>query len=125
MEEYVLTASTKTPGANFDASSGVLEIFGRSIPEISTEFYQPMLDWVTEYGKNPNKETSVQVKFDYFNTSSSKSILDLFKKLEQIDASGKSKVSVKWFYEKDDEAMEEAGREYKMLLALPFEIVVG
>jgi hypothetical protein len=125
MEEFVLTASTKTPGVKLDASTGLLEISGRSIPEIATEFYNPMIDWVVEYGKDPKPETTVQVKFEYFNTSSSKSILDFFKKLEQIDASGKTRVNVKWFYETDDEAMEEAGMEYKMLLALPFEIQVG
>jgi hypothetical protein len=125
MEEFVLTASTKTPGVKLNASTGVLEISGRSIPEIATEFYNPMIDWVVEYGKSPKPETTVQVKFEYFNTSSSKSILDFFKKLEQIDAAGKTKVNVKWFYETEDEAMEEAGMEYKMLLALPFEIQVG
>ena len=49
--------------------------------------------------------------------------LDIFKKLEQLHANGKSRVKAKWFIAEDDEAMEEAGEEYRMLLTMPFEIV--
>jgi hypothetical protein len=57
---------------------------------------------------------------EYFNTSSSKSLLDVFKKLEDLHNSGKSKVSIHWYYIQEDESMEEAGQEYQLLLGLPF-----
>lgn len=123
IEDLILKASTKTPEINFKGESGQLELSGRSIPEISFEFYQPVIDWVDAYGKNPQEETMVHAKFEYFNTSSSKQILDVFKKLENIHLNGKSRVKVKWFVSEEDEAMQEAGEEYKMLLKLPFEIV--
>jgi len=123
METFKLTGTTKTPHINLNATTGVLELSGRSIPEISSEFYAPVLDWVMEYAKAPKSKTVIEIKFEYFNTSSSKSILDFFKKVELIHKSGSSSVSVKWFVEKDDEAMEEAGQEYKSLVTLPFEIL--
>jgi hypothetical protein len=123
MSDFILKASTKTPEINFNGQTGKLELSGRSIPEISNEFYQPVIEWVDTYGKNPQEETVVHAKFEYFNTSSSKQILDIFKKLEILHAKGKSKVSVKWFISEDDEAMEEAGEEYRLLLTMPFEIV--
>jgi hypothetical protein len=123
MSDFILKASTKTPKINFNGQTGKLELSGRSIPEISNEFYQPVIDWVDAYGKNPQEETVVHAKFEYFNTSSSKQILDIFKKLEILHSRGKSKVSVKWFISEDDEAMEEAGEEYRLLLTMPFEIV--
>ncbi|MBK9192229.1 MAG: DUF1987 domain-containing protein [Crocinitomicaceae bacterium] len=123
MDDLNLKASTKTPEISFNGESGHLELSGRSIPEISFEFYQPVLDWVDAYGKNPQEETMVHAKFEYFNTSSSKQILDVFKKLENIHLNGKSKVKVKWFIAEEDEAMQEAGEEYKLLLKMPFEIV--
>jgi len=123
MSEFKLKGSTKTPEVHFNSTNGVLEMKGRSIPEISYEFYQPIIDWVDAYSQNPQEETLVHAKFEYFNTSSSKSILDFFKRLEQIHKNGKSNVTVKWFCAQDDEAMEEAGEEYKMLLTMPFEIV--
>lgn len=123
MSDFVLKASTKTPEINFNGETGLLELSGRSIPEISNEFYQPVIEWVDAYGKNPQVETVVHAKFEYFNTSSSKQILDIFKKLDNLHANGKSNVKVKWFIAEDDEAMEEAGEEYRMLLNMPFEIV--
>ena len=47
--------------------------------------------------KTPNAETTVDIKLEYFNTSSSKCILDLFKKLESLNGSGTS-VKVNWYF---------------------------
>ena len=57
---------------------------------------------------------------EYFNTSSSKCILDVFKKLESI---ADSEVSIKWFYEEDDEDMLEAGEDYEAIIDLKFEMI--
>jgi hypothetical protein len=99
-----------------------LEMRGRSIPENSIEFFQPLLDWVDAYGSTPNKATRVNMKLEYFNTSSSKCILDLFKRLEKISGE-KSEVIINWFYETDDEDMEEAGEDYAAIVSLPFTIL--
>jgi len=125
MEEFSINGTTKTPMIRLNGTKGLLEMAGRSIPEVASEFYEPVVNWVTEYCRNPLSVTNVQVKFEYFNTSSSKAILDIFKKLELLHKSERSTVSVKWFFERDDEAMQEAGEEYKILLSLPFEILVG
>nr|WP_294860918.1 DUF1987 domain-containing protein [uncultured Fluviicola sp.] len=122
MENLHLEGSAKTPSIHFDATTGKLELKGRSIPENSVEFYKPLNDWIDSYGKDPIGETSVDVKLEYFNTSSSKCILDLFKKLEAISGS-KTKVIVNWFFEEDDEDMEEAGQDYQAIISLPFNII--
>lgn len=122
MENLTLEGSAKTPTINFDATSGKLELRGRSIPENSVEFYKPLNEWIENYGASPAGETSVDVKLEYFNTSSSKCILDLFKKLEAI-AGGSTNVTVNWFFEEDDEDMEEAGQDYKAIIGLPFNII--
>ena len=84
MEPISIEGTTKTPTVKFDAGSGKIEIKGRSIPENSIEFYKPLVDWLEEYAKNPMEKTAVNVQLEYFNTSSSKCILDVFKKLEAI-----------------------------------------
>jgi hypothetical protein len=123
MPDFVLEPSPKTPAVKFNSSTGVLEMSGRSIIEISNEFYEPIIGWVDDYEKNAPSETVVLARFEYFNTNSSKSILNLFRRLEAMHTRGKSNVKVKWYCEQDDEAMEEAGAEYQMLLSLPFEVV--
>jgi len=122
MEKLYIEGSAKTPSVSFDAQVGVLEMRGRSIPENSIEFFQPLFDWIDAYGSNPTQETKVDMKLEYFNTSSSKCILDLFKRLEKIYSSGNSKVVINWFYEVDDEDMQEAGEDYAAIVDLNFEI---
>lgn len=122
MENLHLEGSAKTPSIHFDATTGKLELKGRSIPENSVEFYKPLNDWIDSYGKSPIAVTEVDVKLEYFNTSSSKCILDLFKKLEAISGS-KTEVKVNWYFEVDDEDMEEAGQDYQAIIGLPFNII--
>jgi hypothetical protein len=122
MENLILEGSAKTPSVTFNAGEGKLELKGRSIPENSVEFYKPLNDWIDSYGSSPKAVTVVDIKLEYFNTSSSKCILDLFKKLEGINGKG-TDVSINWYFEEDDEDMEEAGEDYQAIISLPFKII--
>ena len=119
MEDLSLEGTAKTPTVDFK-SAGELLIKGRSIPENSIEFYKPLIDWIAAYSDNPKENTLVNIQLEYFNTSSSKCILDVFKKLESISD---STISVKWYYEEDDEDMLEAGEDYEAIIDLSFEMI--
>ena len=82
-----------------------------------------MFEWLDEYSLHPALKTSLKIQLDYFNTSSSKCIKDLFKKLEQIVKNGNGEVSVNWLYDELDEDMCEAGEEYKSIIKIPFNLV--
>jgi hypothetical protein len=122
MENILREGSAKTPAVSFDSTSGILELKGRSIPENSVEFYKPLNDWIETYSSSPKEKTVVDIKLEYFNTSSSKCILDLFKKLERINQKG-TEVHVNWYFEQDDEDMEEAGEDYQAIIKLPFKMI--
>ena len=122
MEKFSVDGTPKTPTINFDLSSGVLEIKGRSIPENSIEFYKPLVDALEKYSIGPKSATNVNIQLEYFNTSSSKCILDIFKKLESIHKAG-SAVTINWHYEEDDEDMLEAGEDYQAIINVPFKMV--
>src|SRR6056297_4236983 len=98
MESISIEGTPKTPAVNFNAETGVIEIKGRSIPENSIEFYRPLVEWLEEYSENPQKLTTVNIQLEYFNTSSSKCILDVFKKLEAIKKA-RNEVIINWYYE--------------------------
>jgi hypothetical protein len=121
-EILFLEASAKTPSVSFDPITGKLELRGRSIPENSIEFYKPLNDWIDQYAETPKESTTIDIKLEYFNTSSSKCILDLFKKLERLNG-GSSAVIVNWYFEEDDEDMEEAGEDYQAIIKLPFKMI--
>ena len=122
MDPIRIEGTPKTPTVNFNAETGVLEIKGRSIPENAVEFYKPLVDWIGNYGENTKDATEVNIQLEYFNTSSSKCILDLFKQLEKLNA-GNTEVKVNWYFEEDDEDMEEAGEDYQAIIDLPFKMI--
>lgn len=122
MAAIVIEGTPKSPAVSFDDDSGALELKGRSIPENSIEFYRPLIEWLDRYARDPRPRTTLHVQLEYFNTSSSKCILDLFKKLELVRASG-NEVQVLWHYEPDDEDMLEAGEDYQAIINIPFKMV--
>lgn len=122
MEPISIEGTPKTPSVIYDAEKGVIEIKGRSIPENSIEFYKPLVDWLEDYSKNPQQKTLVNVQLEYFNTSSSKCILDVFKKLEAIHKSNHD-VLINWYFEEDDEDMLEAGEDYESIIRIPFKMI--
>ena len=122
METLELQAKNNTPYINFDATTGIMVMKGRSTPENSVEYYEPITNWVLNYIQTPAENTIVKVQFEYFNTSSSKCILDVFKKFAEIHKAGKS-AKVEWYFEEDDEDMKEAGEDYGDIVKMPFEVI--
>lgn len=116
MQIINLEGTEDTPKIILDKQNGIFEISGRSLPEDSAEFYSPVLEWLDDYKLNPNGSTDFVFKLEYFNTASSKLILDLLSQLEEIDGT-----TVQWYYHEDDEDMQEAGEEFSELVEVPFE----
>ena len=119
MEVIVIESTPKTPSIKFDSKQGKLEIKGRSIPENSVEFYKPLVESLERYSSSPAAPTQVDIQLEYFNTASSKCILDVLKRLEGIHRNG-NQVIINWFYEEDDEDMREAGEDYQAIVNLTF-----
>lgn len=122
MENLVIEGTPKTPTIKFSPEDGKLLIQGRSIPENSIEFYKPLVDSLEAYAASPKEVTNVDIVLEYFNTSSSKCILDVFKKLEKINSDSDG-VTINWHYEEDDEDMLEAGEDYQAIINIPFKMV--
>lgn len=122
MKDLVINGEAKTPTINFKFINGELLISGRSIPENSVEFYEPVIAWLDEYKSSDGTALSIDIKLEYFNTSSSKCILDLFKKLEELREAQKE-IAIKWYYEEDDEDMEEAGQDFQAIINVPMELI--
>jgi hypothetical protein len=120
MEVYKTIGTDDTPAVIMDTVQGVFEISGRSLPEDVNKFYNPILDWLDLYFKTPNVKTVFCFKLTYFNTASSKMLLDILMHLEEFKKKGKE-ISVLWYYPEDDDDMMEAGNEYAELVELPFE----
>ena len=121
MEILEIKGNWKSPSISFNPN-GNLQIWGRSLPENALEIYNPIFNWLDQYKNNPSKETSIEVKLEYFNTTSSKLIYEIFKKFEEINTNG-NKINVKWYYESDDPDLEEEGKLLAKIIDLDIELI--
>jgi hypothetical protein len=115
MEPLIIQGTEDTPTVILNPGENKFSISGRSLPEDVTTFYQPVINWLNEYRKSAFP-LSFETKLEYFNTASSKLILDIFMQLEEIKQETGAAIEIKWFYDSNDEDMLEAGEEYKELV---------
>lgn len=122
MENLLKTATSQTPEICFDPESGVMQIKGRCIPDDPDEFWLPVLNWFESYMLNPVENTTFQIDLEYFNITSSKRILFLLYKLNDLANDGHG-VGVEWLYRDSDEDMFEVGQDYAYMVRVPFKFV--
>lgn len=122
LEHLTIEPTLITPEVNFNAETGVLLLRGVSMPEDMGRFYTPLLNWLRKYTESPAAVTVLRIEFSYFNTATSKVLLELFALLEQANEEG-YEISIAWCFYPDDFDMIEAGENYQMLLRLPFHLV--
>ncbi len=111
-----------TPSCTLDWDKNTLNMKGRSSPCSSMEFYSPITEKIVHAFRQGRKSLTANFEFEYFNTSSSKCIYDLLKKLSIAQNNG-ADVIVNWFYEEDDEDMRETGEDYEEILGLNFNYI--
>lgn len=100
-----------TPTINF-STSGICEISGESYLEESFEFYDTLIKWIDKYFDEGAKSIQLSFKLTYFNTSSSRAILDLLTSLKKIQDNG-SDVTVNWYYpDPDNDEMRMEAEDY-------------
>lgn len=124
MEPILLQPTPDTPKIVLDPQNNIYQISGRSIPVDAVSFYTPVLNWLDNL--SPSEiipKLSLEIKMDYFNTASSKMILNILIKLKEMKESNKCYANVKWHFEKGDIDMQETGEEFAELVDLNFEFV--
>lgn len=122
MEALDIQGTNDTPKVILDPENNIFEISGRSLPEDVVSFYKPVLEWLEEYKSEPLEYTEFVFRYVYFNTATSKLIQDVLIKLEELFEAGNN-VQVMWFYEEEDEDMQDAGEEFMETTDVPFELI--
>ena len=113
-----MTQTERSPLVTYDGRE--LTIKGRSFMDNAIEFYRNLIARVNSLGFT---KIEVVVILDYFNTSSSKCLLEFFRALERMAAEGKQ-ISVFWYFFPGNSDLEEAGEDYRDLIeGIPFELV--
>jgi hypothetical protein len=120
---YFIEATRNTPKISFDTENGTFEISGRSMPENTRKFYDPVISWIREYNPEEGKSISLTLNLTYLNTSSTIAMLEILKTFAKFKESN-NPLKVFWYYEQYDEDMKLAGEDIASISELEFEYIM-
>ena len=123
MESLNIEGGKKNPQVAFEPYSGVMVMSGKSSLENPAKFYDPIVEWLGEYGKQPSPKTIFRMKLEYFNSSSSKLMMKIFRTLESMHKGEKTQCTIEWYYDEMDGSMLEAGEDFESMLKMDFEYI--
>lgn len=124
MDILSIESTPRTPSVKFNPDDGIFRIQGRSTPDDAIGFYSPLIDYLKKYNPVPEKKTEFHVYLEYFNTSSSKCMFDIFKLFANIHERG-NQVDIYWYYVEGDDDMLETGQDFESLTAVSFKMVIA
>jgi hypothetical protein len=122
VDKLIVRPTRITPLVYFDPNRGLLELRGKSSPENAINFYNNLLVALEKYAMYGSRDITANFKYEYFNTSSSKCIFDIFRRLIKIGEQGHN-LNINWYYEEYDDDMLEAGEDYSDLLGVDFNYI--
>jgi hypothetical protein len=122
MENLYIEATKYTPEIKTDAQQGEVKIYGSSYPENANEFYKPVTQWIEKYIQEVNSRLLINFYIYYFNTSTSKSFLNILELVEKYSASGKD-ITINWYYTEDDDDSLDSGERLFMELDIKYQLI--
>jgi hypothetical protein len=114
MNLLYIESTNYTPQVQF-APDGNLSLSGKSLPEDTAKFYQPLLTWITDCTL---ENLDFVIKLDYMNSSSAQQISKLL--LLAKDNPQIKSCTVNWYYEMDDEDGLDFGKELEYMTDFKF-----
>ena len=115
----IIDATKKSPRIDFNASTGILQITGRCLPDDNHNFFAPALDWANDYVSHPGTTTILIIHLEYLQTGASIKVLELIRKLMPLKDNGKELI-IRWGYEAEDEDMLSTGTDISSIVKFPF-----
>jgi hypothetical protein len=110
------------PEVVFNAETGICEISGESYMEEAYKFYAPLMDWVKEFIANENKALTLNFKLIYFNTSSSRLIVDFLETIRKIIDNG-NQINVNWYYDPEDPDVKDEVEDFELESGMEIKLV--
>jgi hypothetical protein len=115
-----IEGSSETPEVILKKNDGEIKFRGRSMPEDAKGFYNPIIEWIEQYSECPAPGTHVVFSYEYFNTASSKMIMEVLEAVKKIGNKDKQ-LKTEWHYFIDDEDILEAGEDYEEMTGISFD----
>ena len=88
-------------------TTGNCEILGESVMEEPFSFYEKLYKWLESYIQNTTKDIELNIKLTYFNSGSSKGILEIIRLLKEEQTKEQRKIIINWYVVEDDSDIQE------------------
>lgn len=121
MKKLYIKETLNSPKVLFDPAKKRYEISGKSFPENSKTFYEPVFEWINTIDGETDK-MQFSFMFDYISSSSVITIKQLLTKVKALCDKG-ANIEVFWHYDKADPDIRDIGEEYKKLIGLNIQVV--
>ncbi|MEO6902867.1 MAG: DUF1987 domain-containing protein [Bacteroidia bacterium] len=111
-----------SPSVIYNPTTKQLIFEGESRPENCGKFYEPIIDWITKHiAIEPNNAALIFIfRFDYFNSTSARYIVKILQTVKELAKHKNNTIRIEWNYEKLDEDMLEAGKEFSEVVDIAF-----
>ena len=128
MNKFFIEETEFTPGISLDLNTRKFIFKGVSRPEDVFKFYEPAIEWLKELDQNLHIHTDTKYNFTninvvfrltYFNSASSKMLLQFLEVLNRIQQKGVD-IIIDWYYDENDEQMYDDGMDLSESVKIPF-----
>jgi len=117
MSDFTIEKGRHTPSVRYTANDSTLLISGKSYLENSREFYDKVIAKIKPFVNS--KSFTFEFDFEYVNSSSVVSILEMLKIMKKESPSTQFKI--KFHYESGDDDMMSLGESYGRISDMPVE----
>lgn len=101
MQNINIKQTDNSPKIILDYDNGLIEFKGKSYPENTFEFFEPIIDWLKEYFEGNEKDiTTINIKLTYFNSATTQVLFDIF---DVINEDSKKELLCNWYYDANNE----------------------
>jgi hypothetical protein len=112
MDKLHIPAQERSPLVDFDFQQGVFVLKGESYPDDAARVFGPIFAALDSFlPQTGGSSLRFDVELVYFNSSSAKALMNLFKMLDVAAREGAS-VTVNWRFTAEDETMREFGEDF-------------
>jgi len=131
MDNLIIPATDFTPSVIFKVESGHLELSGVSRPEDVAGFYEGPLEWLSKLEESIREkpefkyelpELRFSFKMTYFNSGSSKYMIQILRTLRNLIRMG-VEVKIDWYFEEGDDKMQDDGEDLAEAVELHFNYI--
>ncbi|MGE4340903.1 MAG: biofilm regulation phosphoprotein SiaC [Pigmentiphaga sp.] len=122
MNDLSIPGTPSTPDITGDIAAGILRMSGESYPENAYELFAPVFEWIEAFLAETGRPLRIELELLYLNTSSIKTVMDIFDLLESAHQRQRD-VAVHWYFDQQNERIGELAEEFREDCTFPFHVI--